>query len=99
MLFIFTAIVMVICVINLTPNFKIFSKYGNNTLIFYIYHGLILTILFKIGTYYNITPSLLEQIVITTILIIGLAIFSNMRISHILLNPISYINSKLKQKS
>lgn len=91
---IFLAFIMIACVINLAPAVSVFSRYGKDTLVFYIYHGFIITIFYKITDrlhIYSIAYLFASSILIT----LFLAVFSRYKISHILLNPISYILHKI----
>lgn len=94
MLFILLGAIMIICVINITPTIQFFAKFGKDTLIFYIYQGYIVFAFYILNEKLKLysTPYLLVSSIAITVI---LAIFSKYKISHILLNPISYTLAKI----
>lgn len=87
--FLFTTILCVM-VMRITPDLSILGKWASRTLFIFIYHALVLRLVFSlIGR--NIIPQ--DEILLfiySTVIIFGLLILSNYRFLNNLLNPISF---------
>ena len=90
--FFIIAILLSNCVYKLTPNKnKLLEAIGINSLLFYIYHDVIIVTIGKYLSYLGIEGSLLLSILFSTIVVGAIYKFSQNSIVRKLLNPISLI--------
>lgn len=86
----FVAFIIMCCIINVVPDIKTFRRLGKDSMLFYIYHGIIIAILYKAAAHLNIPANPFLLLLTAVSLVVLIAIFSNFKISRIILNPVSY---------
>ena len=92
--FIMISFIAIFCTFSIPVNNKLFASQGKKTMMYYIYHGLIVAILYRVINKMNIIPETIDLIGITLLIIIIICFLSSLKISSIILNPISYIYSR-----
>ena len=96
-----TAIVMSVAVINLTPDVKLFAKWGKATLYIFIYHAFITYGLWKIALRLEIDFNSINVLLYLAMSVATVALiiwFSKYKLADIILHPISYLTEIYKTK-
>ena len=93
-LFFIGAVSISIAFINIVPNNKMFSKTGQDTLLYYAYHGYLIILFREVINYIGLNPNFILIFMLSIVLILILYVFSKTKISRYLLNPYSYYKSK-----
>lgn len=97
-----TAIVMSVAVINLTPDVKLFAKWGKSTLYIYIYHAFITYGLWIIALSLEIDFNAINVLLYIAMSVVTVALiiwFSKYKLADIILHPISYVTEIYKTKN
>lgn len=86
-----TLITPILClaIINITPDYRVFSKFGKETLFFYIYHVFLIQISNYLFGYFDIKPNLTILLSLSVFIIISLAYMNKIILLRKLLNPYS----------
>lgn len=96
-----TAIVMSAAVINLTPDVKLFAKWGKSTLYIFIYHAFITYGLYKIALRLEIDFNAIHVLLYLAMSVATVALiiwFSKYKLADIILHPISHMTELYKTK-
>lgn len=98
-IFIISAIITGLMVMRLTPTkATFFSPWGRITLFIYVYHLFVINVL-RYAIRHNLFPQNEWLLWILPIFItMGLIILSHVKFLHILLNPVSYLTEKVKER-
>lgn len=96
-----TAIVMSVAVINLTPDVKLFAKWGKSTLYIFIYHAFITYGLWQIALRLELdfnTIHILLYLAMSVVTVVLIIWFSRYKLADIILHPMSYVIELYKTK-
>lgn len=92
--FLFVASLMSTAFINIIPDSKVFSQKGLNSLLYYVYHAPLVLLFRELILTTKLHPSLFLMIIASSFIIIIISFFAKTKASHIILNPVTYLNTR-----
>jgi fucose 4-O-acetylase-like acetyltransferase len=94
LLFVIISILMSIAFINIVPNISLFSFIGKDTLLYYSYHGYLIKIFTVLISKFDILTNFIVLLLFSFLTLLIIYIFSQFKISRIILNPYSILYNK-----